>query len=189
MEPPQTAVTRLLREWSGGRREAIDELFPLLYAELRRLAASRLRREHGPRSLQATALVNELYLRLVHQTRVRAETRAQFFGVAARTMRALLIDRARARSAAKRGGRHAEVVPDIADTTLSPDIDLLALDEALTRLAASDPRQAHIVELRFFAGLTIDEVARALMISAATVSREWTHAKAWLYAELTGTTS
>jgi RNA polymerase sigma factor (TIGR02999 family) len=188
MEPPRTAITRLLREWSAGRREALDELFPLLYGELRRLAASYLRREHGPRSLQATALVNELYLKLVHQNGLRADTRAQFFGIAARTMRALLVDRARARNAAKRGGRHADVLPNVEGTTLPPDIDLLAIDEALTRLAARDAYQAHLVELRFFAGLTIDDVARVLKVSPATVSREWTHARAWLYAELKGAT-
>lgn len=190
MEPPRTAVTRLLREWSAGRREALDELFPLLYAELRRLAAAHLRRERGSRSLQPTALVNELYLKLVHQTGIHADTRAQFFGVAARTMRTLLVDRARARHAAKRGGpEHADITPVVDGTVLPPDIDLLALDEALTRLGAHDQRQAHIVELRFFAGLTLDEVARVLRISPATVSREWTHAKAWLYAELKGANS
>ena len=189
MEPPRSAVTRLLREWSDGRREALDELFPLLYGELRRLAASHLRREHGPQSLQATALVNELYLKLVHGTGIRADTRAQFFGVAARTLRALLVDRARARNAAKRGGPRAGFVPNTTDGGLSTDVDLLAIDEALTRLAAQDPRQGRIVELRYFAGLTIDEVARVLRISPATVSREWTHARAWLYAELTGARS
>ncbi len=186
MEPPRTTVTRLLREWSDGRREALDELFPLLYGELRRLAASHLRREHVPQSLQATALVNELYLKLAHQTGIRADTRAQFFGVAARTMRTLLVDRARARHTAKRGGAHLEVLPNVEGTTLPPHVDLLAIDEALTRLAACDARQAHLVELRFFAGLTIDEVGRVLKISPATVSREWTHAKAWLYAALKG---
>jgi RNA polymerase sigma factor (TIGR02999 family) len=186
MQPPRPDVTRLLHEWSAGRREAFDELFPLLYNELRRLATSHLRKERGGHTLRATALVNEAYLKLVHQDGIRCENRAHFFAVAARAMRCLLVDHARARQAAKRGGGARAVQTELAGLTAAPDVDLVALDEALGRLAKADPRQGQLVELRFFGGLTIEELARVLAISPATVSREWATAKAWLYAELHG---
>lgn len=180
-------VTRLLQEWSAGRRDAFDQLFPLVYDELRRLAAQHLRRERQRGPLQTTALVHEAYLKLVQQHDVHCENRAHFFGIAARVMRCLLVDHARAKAAAKRGhGVDPVTFEGLEGVSLPPDIDLIALDEALTLLALTDPRQSQLVELRFFGGLTIDESADVLGISPATVSREWTVAKAWLYARLTG---
>jgi RNA polymerase sigma factor (TIGR02999 family) len=179
------SVTRLLHEWSAGRRDAFDELFPLVYDELRRLAAHHLGRERRPQSLQATALVHEAYLKLVRQDGVRCENRAHFFGIAARVMRCLLVDHARARVTAKRGsGIDAIVLDADLGVSLPPNLDLIALDEALTQLAETDPRQSELVEMRFFGGLTIEEAATALGISPATVSREWMIARAWLYARL-----
>ncbi len=179
-------VTRLLEEWSAGSRDAFDRLVPLVYDELRRLAAQHLRREHGRRTVQTTALVHDAYLKLVQQDGVRCESRAHFFGIAARVMRCLLIDQARARASARRGGGDTIVpVADAGAPALSP-VDLLALDQALRQLAATDPRQSELVELRYFAGLTIDETAEVLGLSPATVSREWTIARAWLYSRLQG---
>jgi RNA polymerase sigma factor (TIGR02999 family) len=184
MPVPASALTRLLQEWSGGDREALDRIVPLVYDELRRLAARQLRRERHPASLQTTALVHEAYLKLVRQQGVRCESRAHFFGIAARVMRCLLVDQARARKAAKRGDGLSLTLD--ADAGISPpaSVDLIALDEMLRQLAQVDPRQSDLVEMRFFAGLTIDEAADVLGISAATVSREWRIAKAWLYARL-----
>lgn len=182
--PARTEVTELLQQWSDGRREALDELFPLLYRELHNLAAAQLRREFGRRSLQATELVNEAYLKLVPRRGVHLATRAQFLAIAARAMRALLVDRARARNAAKRGGPSGDAVLQVEPVSLPHGADLLDLDDALTRLASVDHRQSRIVELKYFGGLTLDEIASVLEISPATVSREWTHARAWLYAEL-----
>ena len=178
----------MLHEWSAGRRDAFDQLFPLVYEELRRLAASHLRRERTPHTLQATALVNEAYLKLAQQDDVHCENRAHFFGIAARVMRCLLVDHARAKDASKRGDGVGAIVldRDVVDVALPRDLDILALDEALTRLGETDRRQSEMVELRFFGGLTIDEVARVLGISPATVSREWMVARAWLYAQLRG---
>jgi RNA polymerase sigma factor (TIGR02999 family) len=174
-----------MREWGAGRRDAFDQLFPLVYDELRRLAARHLRREHRPQTLQTTELVHEAYLTLVRKGGVRCENRAHFFGIAARVMRCLLVDRARARKAAKRGhGVDAIVLDADLGVSLPRNLDLIALDEALQQLAATDPRQSELVEMRFFGGLTIDEAATVLGISPATVSREWTIAKAWLYARL-----
>lgn len=182
--PTRTEVTDLLQQWSDGRREALDELFPLLYRELRGLAAAQLRREFGRRSLQPTELVNEAYLRLVPHRGGHLASRAQFMAVAARAMRTLLVDRARARNAAKRGGPGGDAVVQIDPVSLQPGADLLDLDDALVRLASVDRRQSRIVELKYFGGLTLDEIAGVLEISPATVSREWTHARAWLFAEL-----
>jgi RNA polymerase sigma-70 factor, ECF subfamily len=184
---PQTPspVTHLLRQWSAGRRDAFDELFPLVYDELRRLAAQHLRRERQPSPLQTTALVHEAYLKLVRQDGPRCENRAHFFGIAARVMRCLLVDQARAKAATKRGGGvEADMPAIVPGVSLPRNVDLLALDEALTQLAETDPRQCEVVELRYFGGLTIDETAEVLRISPATVSREWTLARAWLYARL-----
>jgi RNA polymerase sigma factor (TIGR02999 family) len=185
MPQPSASITRLLHEWSDGRHGAFDQLFPLVYDELRRVAAQHLRRERQPQTLQPTALVHEAYLKLVRQDGVRCESRAHFFGIAARVMRCLLVDHARARAAAKRGhGMQAIVLDPDVGVSLPPSLDLVALDEALTRLAETDPRQSKLVELRFFGGLTIDEAATVLEISPATVSREWAVARAWLYARL-----
>ena len=164
---------------------AVNALLPLVYDELRRLAAAYLRRERPGQTIQATALVHEAYLRLLKDKPGRWQNRAHFCAIAAHSMRQILIERARARGALKRGGVQARVTLDegllAAD---SPHIDLLALDEALQRLEAIDPEQARLVELRFFGGLTIEEAAEAMNISAATVKRHWTIARAWLAREL-----
>jgi len=178
-------ITQLLIEWNNGRNGALQDLLPLVYGELRRLAAQRLRRERPDHTLQPTALVHEAYIRLVDQRRVRWQNRAHFYGVAAHVMRRILVDRARARKADKRG-KGWERVTLVGEKTPSGsrDVDVLALDEALQRLAALDPQQERIVELRYFGGLTLDETAEVIGISTATVKREWAIAKAWLRAEL-----
>ena len=186
-EPPKD-VTALLARWSRGDSDALDALMPIIYAECRRIAARQLALERRDHSLDPTALVHELYLRLVDQRRASWENRAQFFGVAARLMRRVLVDHARARHAEKRGGDAVFVSLDAAADT--PDdshvADVLAIDEALERLAAHDPEQVQIVELRYFAGLTVEETARVVGRSPRTVKREWRLAKAWLYQELRG---
>jgi RNA polymerase sigma-70 factor (ECF subfamily) len=178
-------ITQLLIEWNNGRNGALQDLLPLVYGELRRLAAQRLRRERPDHTLQPTALVHEAYIRLVDQRRVRWQNRAHFYGVAAQVMRRILVDRARARKADKRGGGWDRVTL-VGDKTPngSRDVDVLSLDDALQRLAALDPQQERIVELRYFGGLTLDETAEVIGISTATVKREWAIAKAWLRAEL-----
>jgi RNA polymerase sigma factor (TIGR02999 family) len=180
-------VTHLLQEFSGGNRAALDELVPAVYGELRRLAHRYLRQERPGHTLQPTALVNEVYLKLIDQDQVTWQNRAHFFGVAAQMMRHLLIDYAKAKGAVKRGGGAARTVLDenIASVN-APAGDLLAVDEALTRLATLDPQQARIVELRVFGGLTVEETAEVLGISAPTVKRDWRTAKTWLYREVTG---
>ena len=182
---PTARITELLIAWSDGGRAALDELLPLVYDELRGIASRYLRHEAGDHTLQPTALVHEAYFRLIDQRRVRWRNRAHFYGVAAQLMRRILVDHARAQRADKRGGGR-EHLPLIEEETPSAPygVDVLALDEALTRLAAFDPQQGRVVELRYFGGLTIDEVAEVVGISAATVVREWTIAKAWLKAEL-----
>ena len=186
--PPE--VTQLLQQWSNGRNDAREQLFPVIYAELRRLAAGYMRHERVDHTLQPTALVHEAFLKLVDQRAVRWQSRAHFFGIAAQAMRRILVDHARAHAAGKRGAGAAPVSLDEARLVgVAPNVDLIALDEALTRLAAIDPQQSQLVEARFFGGLTIDETAELFQISAATVGREWTLAKAWLYAELAGTRS
>jgi RNA polymerase sigma-70 factor (ECF subfamily) len=183
---PRPDVTQLLIAWSDGRREALDELMAVVYEDLRRLAASYMRRESAGHALQPTALVSETYLRLIDQRRVRWRNRAHFFGVAAGMMRRILVDHARRRLAERRGRDWARVTltgVDLAAHEPNP-IDVLALHESLERLASFDPQQAQIVELRYFAGLTIDEVAEVVGVSEATVAREWTIAKAWLRANL-----
>jgi RNA polymerase sigma factor (TIGR02999 family) len=185
VEPSQSEVTRLLKDWSEGRQEALDRLLPQIYAELRRLAASYLRRERPDHTLQPTALVHEAFIKLVDQRAVRWQNRAHFFGIAAQAMRRILVDHARAHAADKRGAGERAVSIDEALVTIgAPDVDLLALDEVLTRLAAIDAQQSRVVELRYFGGLTMEETAEVLNVSPATVGREWTLAKAWLYAEL-----
>ena len=165
--------------------ESVDSLLPLVYQELRRLAASYLRREKPGQTLQPTALVNEAYLRLLKDRPGRWQNRAHFCAIAAHSMRQILIERARARHAQKRGGARARVTLD--DALIAGgerSIDLIALDEALERLAQLDPEQARLIELRFFGGLTIEETAEAMDISPATVKRHWTVARAWLAREL-----
>ena len=190
--PGPSDVTALLLAWADGDRAALDALLPALYADLHAQATRALRREADGHTLQPTALVHEAYLRLVGQQRLRWQGRTHFFGVAARCMRQILVDHARARRAAKRGGGAPAVTLADADAVErahpaaadDAGIDVLALDAALTRLAALDPEQARLVELRFFAGLTIDATAAALGVSAATVSREWAVARRWLQREL-----
>src|SRR5437867_1301348 len=178
-------ITQLLAAWSGGRREALDDLLPLVYDELRRLASRYLRHEPLGHTLQPTALVHEAYMRLIDQKKVQWRNRAHFYGVAAQIMRRILVDHARAHRAEKRGAGWERVPFIEEDLPAGADaIDVLDLDEALERLAAFDPQQERIVELRYFGGLTIDEVAEVVGLSAATVVREWTIAKAWLRAEL-----
>ncbi|MEO5896447.1 MAG: sigma-70 family RNA polymerase sigma factor [Vicinamibacterales bacterium] len=180
-------VTELLRAWSDGDREAFDRVLPLVYEELHRMAARYLVGERSSISLQATALVNELCLRLLGWDPVHWQNRAHFFGVSARMMRRVLVDIARRRRAERRGGPNAVRVPlETIDVPASePGADLLAVDLALEMLAAEDPRKAHVVELRFFGGLSIDETAETLGISARTVHSDWAFARAWLYRTLT----
>ncbi|MGH7650459.1 MAG: sigma-70 family RNA polymerase sigma factor [Gemmatimonadaceae bacterium] len=183
---PSTDVTGFLIRWSQGDPEALDLLMPAVYDECRRIAAQQLRRERGEHTLDPTALVHEMYLRLVDQRRATWANRAQFFGVAAQLMRRVLVDYARARQATKRGGSATLVsIGSAADISGDPvATDVLAIDEALARLAAYDPEQVRIIELRFFAGLTVEETAEVVGRSPRTVKREWQLAKAWLYREL-----
>jgi RNA polymerase sigma-70 factor, ECF subfamily len=178
-------ITQLLIEWNNGRSGALEDLLPLVYRELRQLAAQRLRRERPDHTLQPTALVHEAYIRLVDQRRVRWKNRAHFYAAAAHIMRRILVDRARARKTDKRGGGWERVTLGGDGTPGgSRTVDVLALDDALDRLAALDPGQERIVELRYFGGLTLDETAEVIGISTATVKREWAIAKAWLRAQL-----
>jgi RNA polymerase sigma factor (TIGR02999 family) len=178
-------ATVLLREWSDGNRTALDQLLPLVYAELRRIATRQLRAERADHTLQSTALVHEVYLRLVDQRKVDWQNRAHFFGVAAQLMRRILVDHARRQGAGKRGGGVPRVALEEAPRTPAPnDVSVLALDLALSRLEAMDRKLARIVELRAFAGLTIDEAARVLDVSPSTAQREWRAARAWLKREL-----
>lgn len=179
--PPSDAVTQLLIRSSQGDRRALDEMLPLVYDELRRLANHYLKRERRGHTLQPTALVHEAYMRLVDQRQVDWKNRAQFFGLAAQMMRRILINHARDRVAAKRGSDAQRVsLGAIPDFTPAQDTDLVALDEALTHLATMDERKSKIVELKFFSGLTTEEISEVLQISAATVKREWSLARAWL---------
>ena len=174
-------VTQLLRDWNAGKSEARDELVGLVYGPLRAIAERHLNREREGHTLQPTALVNELYLRLIDQRSVEWHDRTHFFAVAAQVMRRILVDHARRRKSEKRGGGVVPLTIGAAlDVAAAEDFDVVALDTALENLAAVFPQQARIVELRFYGGLTIDETAEALGISAATVSREWTMARAWL---------
>jgi RNA polymerase sigma factor (TIGR02999 family) len=177
-------VTGLLLAWSNGEEAARSRLMDAVYDELRRVARRHLRGERDDHSLAPTALVHETYVKLVDQQRVRWQNRAHFFAMAARLMRRILVDHARSRAAAKRG-RSRTVVLDTADIETAPlSIDVLALDAALRKLAAVDERQSRLVELRFFAGLTVEETAATLDIAPITVKRDWAHARAWLYREL-----
>jgi RNA polymerase sigma factor (TIGR02999 family) len=181
----RSQVTALLKRWTDGHQDALDQLIPRIYAELRKLASSYLRRERADHSLQPTALVHEAFLKLVDQRTVRWQSRAHFFGIAAQAMRRILVDHARAHDAEKRGaGERPVAIDDNLPGGTGVDINVIALDEALRKLAALDLQQSRIVELRYFGGLTMEETAEALNISPATVGRDWTVAKAWLYAEL-----
>lgn len=180
-------VTLLLAAWSRGDSGAFDALVPLVYDDLHKRAHHYLRRERAGHTLQTTGLVHEAYLKLVHQDRADWKTRGQFLGVASQVMRRILVDAARERQAAKRGSGEATIVLDDSmggGTAFS--IDVLALNDALERLAEMDPRQARIVELRYFAGLTVEDTAAALDISPTTVKREWNSARAWLFKQLHG---
>jgi RNA polymerase sigma factor (TIGR02999 family) len=178
-------ITQLLERWGGGDQSALDELTSLVHAELRKLAAAYLRRERPDHTLQATALVNEAYLRLVGQKHGHWQGRKHFYGIAARLMRQVLVEHARKHRAEKRGGGRGAVTLGHADEVAgTPEVDILAVHEALERLAAFDAQQARIVELRFFGGLSIDEAAEALGVGHATVEREWGLARAWLRNEL-----
>ena len=187
-EPPSPDITGLLLEWARGDQSAADRLVPAVYDELHRQAARAMRREGGEHTLQATALVNEAYLRLVDQRRVAWRNRAQFFAIASTLMRRILVDHARARLAEKRGGGAVQITLAGAEAGRvhedAGDVDLLALHEALERLAVLDAEQARLVELRYFGGLTIEETAEALGVSPATTKREWALARAWLRREL-----
>lgn len=178
-------VTVLLKEWTGGKREALDRLMPLVYDELRGLASSYLRGERMGHTLQSTALVNEAFLRMVNQREVEWQNRAHFFGIAAQMLRRVLVDHARGRRAEKRGsGALALPLEEGFAVPKQREWDVVAVDDALTSLAKLDEQQARIVELRFFGGLTIEETAAAMGISASTVNREWLTAKAWLTREI-----
>jgi RNA polymerase sigma factor (TIGR02999 family) len=183
---PSHSVTELLHAWGDGDATALDRLTPIVYTELKRQAARYLRREAPGHTLQTTALVHEAYLRLADGSDTKWESRSQFFAIAAKLMRRILVDHARTRHAEKRGGSAIQV-PLEEDTAPAAErgVDLLALDEALVRLAQLDERQAKVVELRYFAGLGIEETGETLGISPATVKREWTVARVWLKRELT----
>jgi len=182
--PSQQGVTELLVDWKNGNQAALDDLLPLVYDELRRLAASYLGHERSDHTLQPTALVHEAYLRLIDQRQVNWQNRAQFFGIAAQMMRRILVNHARDRNTQKRSSQHKVSLDEAVSFFEQPDVELVALDDALTRLAAIDEEQSRLVELRFFGGLTIEETAEVLSTSPATVKREWSLAKAWLHREI-----
>jgi RNA polymerase sigma factor (TIGR02999 family) len=182
-------ITALLVGYGRGDKDALDKLMPIVYDELRGQAARYLRREQAGHTLQTTALIHEAYVRLVDQRNVQWQNRAHFFGIAAQMMRRILVDHARTKKRAKRGGSDVKV--SLTDATVAvkgQDLDVVALDEALTRLTAIDEQQSRVVELRFFSGLTVEETAEVMEISPATVKRDWSMAKAWLHRELSGET-
>jgi len=182
---PDQNITQLLIKWGSGDKAALDELIPLVYGELRKLAASYLRRRSGSNTLQPTALVHEAYVRLADQSSISMEHRAQFFGLAAKIMRDILVDHARKRVAAKRGGQQFRLSLTEAERLGSkPEVELIALDDALTSLATTNPKHSRVVELRFFGGLTIEETAQVTGLSHATTERYWSFARAWLRREL-----
>lgn len=178
-------VTQILKDWSGGNQDASARLMPLVYEELRRLAREYLRRERGDHTLQATALVHEAYLRMVDEKNVSWKDRAHFYGIAARLMRQILVDHARAHNAAKRGGLEQKFSLDEARDLPAPGAtDLVALDGALEHFAKTYPRKSEVVELKFFGGLETNEIAEVLQVSEKTVLRDWSFAKLWLCREL-----
>ena len=177
----------MLREWSEGKQEALENLLPLVYAELHRQAAGFLRKERPGHTLQTTALIHEAYLKLIDQRDVNWQSRSHFFAVAAQAMRRILVDYARAKHREKRGGDNIKLSLEKATLVAAKEkgVDLVALDEALTKLAERDKEQASVVELRYFSGLSLEETAEALHVSRATVARDWEAARAWLHRELT----
>lgn len=178
-------ISEMLLEWSNGHQEVLEELMPLVYDELRRLAAHHLRRERPDHTLQPTALVHEAYLKLVDQTQVRCQSRAHFFGIAANLMRQILVNHALAHRATKRGGTAIKLtLEEAVGVSKEEGVDLVALDQALSRLAALDPQQSQVVELRFFGGLSLEETAQVLGVSTKTVQRIWLAARAWLRKEI-----
>ena len=185
MQPPES-ITQLLVDWSKGDQKALDKVMPLVYSELRRLAGNYLRRERPGHTLQPTALVNEAYLKLIDQKNARWQNRAQFYGVAAQLMRRILVDHARQHRAAKRGGsdQRGLSITSAEQLVKQPELDLLALHEALEELTTIDSQQGRIVELKFFGGLSIEEMAEVLGIGHATVERDWKMARAWLRRKL-----
>jgi RNA polymerase sigma-70 factor (ECF subfamily) len=181
-------VTQLLLNWSKGDQAALEELMPLVYNELRRLASAYLRRERPNHTLQSTALVHEAFMRLVNQQEVQWQSRAHFFAIAAQMIRRILVDHARSQRAEKRGSGAVKLELDAAlAIPLKTDVDLVLLNDALDRLAEMDPRQSRLVELRFFAGLSIEETAQVMQLSPATIKREWNAARAWLFREISRT--
>jgi RNA polymerase sigma-70 factor, ECF subfamily len=184
---PDTDVSALLRAWSDGDQDALQALTPIVYEELHRLAHHYMRRERLGHSLQATALVNEVYMRLADYTRMQWQDRAHFFAVSAQAMRRILVDHARRHNVKRGGGFQHVSLEDVAIVAQGEDVetDLVALDEALIGLTRIDPRKAQIVEMRFFGGLTVEEIGGVLKVSPGTVKRDWRAAKAWLYQELT----
>jgi RNA polymerase sigma factor (TIGR02999 family) len=180
----QDDITGLLLKWGGGDKGALDQLIPIVYEELRRLARGQMRRERPDHSLQTTALVNEAYIRLVDYNRISPQDRSHFLAIAAQAMRRILIERARSRKSTKRGSGAPRVsLEEAAILADSRDAEMLALDEALVNLAAIDPRKSQIVELKYFGGLTINETAKVLGVSTPTVERDWQMAKIWLHRE------
>ena len=184
--PAASEVTQLLVEWQNGSQEALDRLMPLVYGELRAIAGRHLSRERADHTLQSTSLVHEAYFKLIDQRRVQWQNRAHFLGIAAQMMRRILVDHARTAHRLKRGGPLPMLSLDAAVEASIParEIDLLALDQALDRLALIDQQQSRLVELRFFSGLTIEEAAVALGTSPGTVKRDWSTARAWLFREM-----
>ena len=183
--PESKNLTRLLLSWNGGDPAALEALTPLVYGELRRLAARFMAGERPGHVLQATALVNEAYLRLIDWKDVRWESRAHFFAVASQVMRRVLVDIARSRDRDKRGRGQVHVtLSEAANVTAAPAVDLVALDDALETLATLNARQSRVIELRFFGGLTLEEIAHVLDVSVGTVRRDWSLAQAWLFREL-----
>src|SRR5688572_6969830 len=186
-KPAPHEITKLLKDWSGGDSTALDRLIPLVYDQLHRLAHQHMRRERAGHLLQTSALINEAYLRLVDQPNLPMENRAHFFGVAARLMRQILVDEARKRNSAKRGGGGIQVsLTEATSVAQEQAANVVALDAALKSLEGIDNRQSQIVELRFFGGLSIEETAEVLKVSPGTVMRDWTFARAWLRSEMSG---
>ena len=178
-------LTQLLTDWSNGDAQALEKLIPLVYRDLHRLAERYLRSESPSHTLQSTALVHEAYLRLIDQRNTRWQNRAHFFGISAQLIRRILVDHARARKAGKRGGDAAKIQID--ESVAAPEqqnLDLVVLDDCLRALAEIDPQQARVVELRYFAGLTVEETAEVMRVSPTTVKREWRLARAWLHREI-----
>lgn len=179
-------VTRLLKSWSEGEQSALEQLTPLVYTELRKLSASQMRKERPDHTLRPTALVNEVFVRLVQEDGLSVRTRAEFFAIAANLMRQILIDHARERNAQKRGGGNKVALEEDVGVSQPREVELIALDAALDKLAQLDPRQSRIVVWRFFGGLNEMQIAGLLDVSLSTVKRDWMVAKAWLHAELSG---